>query len=162
MGLIPENELTQRAGIALDRRTKGAGVDSDRETEAEGIFACGNVLHVHDLVDFVSEEAETAGAAAAEYVLHGEKQKDEIPSVAGEYVSYVLPQRVNRLAGKPQKLYFRVNAALKNVTVKVKCGADEKSYKKIGVAPGEMESVLVRPEVLKEADSVKISVEVNG
>lgn len=162
VGLIPENELTIRAGIALDRRTKGAGVDSDRETEAEGIFACGNVLHVHDLVDFVSEEAETAGAAAAEYVLHGEKQKDEIPSVAGEYVSYVLPQRVNRLAGKPQKLYFRVNAALKNVTVKVQCGADEKSYKKIGVAPGEMESVVVRPEALAKAGSVRISVEVNG
>lgn len=162
VGLIPENELTIRAGIALDRRTKGAGVDSDRETEAEGIFACGNVLHVHDLVDFVSEEAETAGAAAAAYVLHGEKQKDEIPSVAGDYVSYVLPQRVNRLADKPQKLYFRVNAALKNVTVKVTCGGDEKAYKKIGVAPGEMESVLVRPEALKDAASVKISVEVNG
>ena len=103
-----------------------------------------------------------AGAAAAAYVLHGEKQKDEIPSVAGDYVSYVLPQRVNRLADKPQKLYFRVNAALKNVTVKVTCGGDEKAYKKIGVAPGEMESVLVRPEALKDAASVKISVEVNG
>lgn len=162
VGLIPENELTKRAGIALDRRTKGADVDTDRETEAEGIFACGNVLHVHDLVDFVSEEAETAGAAAARYVLQGRDEKSMIAAVPGDYVSYVLPQRINRNAGKPQKLYFRVNAALKNVTVNVECGDDVKKYRKIGVAPGEMESVTVKPETLANAGQVRISVEVNG
>ena len=68
VGLIPENELSKSAGIELDRITSGAVVDQDRQTEIEGIFACGNVLHVHDLVDFVSEEAEIAGRSAAEYI----------------------------------------------------------------------------------------------
>ena len=78
------------------------------------------------------------------------------------YILQFLPQRINRNAGKPQKLYFRVNAALKNVTVNVECGDDVKKYRKIGVAPGEMESVTVKPETLANAGQVRISVEVNG
>lgn len=157
VGLIPENELTRRAGIPLSPSTKGPEVDSRRETPAEGIFACGNVLHVHDLVDFVSEEAELAGESAADYVLHGEPRKAEIPAKAGANVSYVLPQRVD--AAIRQKLFFRVRIAAKNVTVVVRAGAREKRIKKLGVAPGEMETVTVDPEFLRDADRVTVEVE---
>lgn len=68
VGLIPENELSLQAEVRMDSVTGGAVVDQDRQTSREGIFACGNVLHVHDLVDFVSEEAEIAGRSAAEYI----------------------------------------------------------------------------------------------
>lgn len=93
VGLIPENELSKGAALSLDARTKGCVVDGNRETDIPGIFACGNVLHVHDLVDFVSEEAEVAGRAAAEYLSCGEGERAYIPTVAGENVTYVLPQR---------------------------------------------------------------------
>lgn len=73
VGLIPENELSESAGVSLSRITSGAEVDHNRETSIEGIFACGNVLHVHDLVDFVSEEVEIAGKSAAEYIKKRQK-----------------------------------------------------------------------------------------
>lgn len=94
VGLIPENELTLQAGIELDPVTKGPAVDQLRQTAAEGIFACGNVLHVHDLVDYVSEEAETAGRAAADYLLRGRVKTEELSVSAGEGIRYVLPQRL--------------------------------------------------------------------
>lgn len=162
VGLIPENELTKRAGISLDPRTKGAAVDGDRETEAEGIFACGNVLHVHDLVDFVSEEAETAGRSAAGYVLNGRREKDYIATESGENTAYVLPQKLDRAKGSPQKLYFRVRSAFRNAEVCVDTGAKVKKFNKIAVAPGEMESVTLSAEELAAAEYVKISVHKRG
>lgn len=162
VGLIPENELTKRAGISLDPRTKGAAVDGDRETEAEGIFACGNVLHVHDLVDFVSEEAETAGRSAAGYVLNGRREKDYIATESGENTAYVLPQKLDRAKGAPQKLYFRVRSAFRNAEVCVDTGAKVKKFNKIAVAPGEMESVTLSAEELAAAEYVKISVHKRG
>jgi thioredoxin reductase len=80
-GLIPENELTKSAGIALDRVTGGAVVDGERETEIPGVFACGNVLHVHDLVDYVSEESVIAGQAAAKYI-SGESEKSLVAKIS--------------------------------------------------------------------------------
>ena len=99
-GLIPENELTKCAGISLDRITNGARVDQDRQTEVEGIFACGNVLHVHDLVDYVSEEAEIAGNAAAEYVLKNATSKTEniIGLTTDGKIRYTVPQRITAIA----------------------------------------------------------------
>ncbi len=85
VGLIPENELTRQAGIAMDPHTKGAVVYENMETEIPGVFACGNVVHVHDLVDFVSGESETAGAAAAAYVQNGEETETVLPLAAGEW-----------------------------------------------------------------------------
>mgnify|MGYP005867210813 CR=1 FL=1 len=158
VGLIPENELSKKAGLVLDPRTKGVTVDGNRETEAEGVFACGNVLHVHDLVDFVSEEAEVAGRAAAEYILKGKTHKNYIPTISGERVSYVLPQRLDKESNLPQKLYFRVKEAFRGAVVKVEAGAFVKTIKKIAVAPGEMEYVVLTPEQIRSADSVKISV----
>ena len=158
VGLIPENELTKRAGISLDSRTKGAQVDGDRETQMEGIFACGNVLHVHDLVDFVSEEAETAGKSAARYVLEGERKKDYILTENGENTGYVLPQKLDRNKKEAQKLYFRVRAAFRNAEIVVDTGVAVKKFNKIAVAPGEMESVTLKAEEIASAKYVRISV----
>ena len=156
VGLIPENELSKGAGLSLDARTKGCVVDGNRETDIPGIFACGNVLHVHDLVDFVSEEAEVAGRAAAEYLACGEGERAYIPTVAGENVTYVLPQRVER--GKDVKLYFRVRNAFRNAVIRVQTGSTVRTYQRIAVAPGEMENVTVKAADLANAQDVQISV----
>lgn len=155
VGLIPENELAKGAGLALDPCTKGCFVDGNRETEIPGIFACGNVLHVHDLVDFVSEEAEIAGKAAAAFIFQGRQEKTLIPVKAGENVSYVLPQRVQ--TGKDVKLCFRVKQALRGALIRVEAGGSIKTYRRIAVAPGEMESVTVKADELSGAQNVMIS-----
>lgn len=160
VGLIPENELTKRAGIELSNQTKGAVVYENRETQVEGIFACGNVLHVHDLVDFVSEEAELAGKAAADYLLNGEKARQTITAENGENVSYVLPQKIDRNAKPFVKLFFRVKKEIKNARIAIKSG-NEVIYtvnKKI-VVPGEMQNVILTPAVLSSAKD-KITAEV--
>ena len=95
VGLLPENELTKCADIALDRITGGAVVDQNRQTEIEGVFACGNVLHVHDLVDYVSEESEIAGKAAAEYILGNKKPATDINLVTDGKVRYTVPQKIS-------------------------------------------------------------------
>lgn len=162
VGLIPENELTTGAGIALDKRTKGCFVDGDRETDADGIFACGNVLHVHDLVDFVSEEAELAGRAAARYVAGERCRKRYVCTEAGDGVSYVLPQRLDADSDERQKLYFRVTRAIRGARITVEAGGRTETYDRIAVAPGEMENVTVKPQILRGADSVKITVTERG
>ena len=122
VGLIPENELTQAAGIELDRVTSGAVVDENRQTSIPGVFACGNVLHVHDLVDNVSAEAMLAGRAAATYV-SGQAQAAEYRSVSGRNgVRYTVPQRVSKSAEGKQDIYFRVGSAYRPATLLVKCG----------------------------------------
>lgn len=160
VGLIPENELTKRAGIELSNQTKGAVVYENRETQTEGIFACGNVLHVHDLVDFVSEEAELAGKAAADYLLNGEKTRQTITAENGENVSYVLPQKIDRNSKPFVKLFFRVKKEIKNARIAIKSG-NEVIYtinKKI-VVPGEMQNIILTPNVLSLAKD-KITAEV--
>lgn len=156
VGLIPENELTKRAGLSIDSRTKGCVVGGNRETDIPGVFACGNVLHVHDLVDFVSEEAEIAGRAAAEYLARGEEKHAYLPTVAGENVSYVLPQRAQR--GQGVKLYFRVRSAFRNAVIRVEMGDTVRTYKRIAVAPGEMENVTIKAADLADAQNIQISV----
>lgn len=158
VGLIPENELSVRAGIGLSGATKGAIVDNYRETQIEGVFACGNALHVHDLVDFVSEEAEIAGKSAAEYILNGKKDKKYIETFAGSNVAYVLPQKIDVNVTQPQKVYFRVRTTLKNCYAVVETGATTRKMKKISVAPGEMESVRLTVDELKNASAIKISI----
>ena len=152
VGLIPENELTKGAGIPLSPRTKGAVVYQSRETEARGIFACGNVLQVHDLVDFVSEEAEIAGRCAAEFVLEGERPHDAVETVAGNNISYVLPQKLDKNLAGDVKLFFRVTNTLRGCVVRVK---DENGVllerKKRVVAPGEMETLILKESILKAA-----------
>ncbi|MBQ7236628.1 MAG: FAD-dependent oxidoreductase [Clostridia bacterium] len=151
VGLIPENELTKEAGIELCGATKGALVYQNRETTIDGIFACGNVLHVHDLVDFVSEEAEIAGAAAAKYALSGSKERSVVNTFAGDNVSYVLPQKIDKNIEGNVKLFFRVRKALEKCTVKVICGEQVLLEKKKRVVrPGEMENVILLESLVSE------------
>lgn len=162
-GLLPENELTKCAGITLDRITGGAVCDSYRQTTAEGIFSCGNVLHVHDLVDFVSEEAELAGASAAAYIrgeLAAKGRSVTLAPTGG--VRYTVPQTVYTEGGDT-KVYFRVADIYTNVTVRVTDGDTvlfTKKRKK--VAPGEMESITLRAEVLAKIRGDRITVELAG
>ena len=143
VGLIPENELTLGAGVEMDRITSGAVVDAARQTTAEGIFACGNVLHVHDLVDNVSAEAAIAGENAAKYAL-GTLEKAETVAVKPQGgVRYVVPQRLVKGEGQVA-LYFRVGNAFKPARLTVKCGETVlKTQKKMIMTPGEMEKVVI-------------------
>lgn len=146
-GLIPENELTQGAGIEMDSKTNGATVDQNRQTSIEGVYACGNVLHVHDLVDYVSGEAEIAGRAAADRILGRNGEKADIAVVTDGRVRYTVPQSV--CSTENAEIYFRVADVFRDVTLTVKDG-DEVLYsaKKIKMAPGEMENVKLKKELL--------------
>ena len=157
-GLIPENELTKGANISLDRVTNGATVDQDRQTDTEGIFACGNVLHVHDLVDYVSEEADIAGKAAAEYVMNNTTGKaiKTIDLKTDGKVRYTVPQRIT--AEKNVTVYFRVADVYRDVRVIVRDGERViVNKKKQKVAPGEMETVTLTPQMLSGVESGVLS-----
>lgn len=150
VGLIPENELTTGAGISLDRMTNGASVNQFRETEADGIYACGNVLHVHDLVDYVSEEADIAGTQAAAKIL-GEAE-DTVKSVevkTGFGVRYTVPERID-ITKTPEsvRVFFRVTDVYKTVQLVIETESGEILVKKAksAVAPGEMESLEIPAE----------------
>ena len=159
VGLIPENELSKTADVTLDRVTSGAVVDQDRETETEGIFACGNVLHVHDLVDFVSEEAEVAGKSAAAYIFGNEKKKLHIPLFTDGKVRYTVPQVIT--AEKDVTAYFRVADVYRNVTLKVLDGERVVAQKKKSrMAPGEMESITLKASAFADAKELKFVLEV--
>lgn len=164
VGLIPENELTKGAGIALSPRTRGAVVSQTRETSVDGIFACGNVLQVHDLVDFVSEEAEMAGMYAAKYVLEGKKEHDYAEVVNGKNVSYVCPQKIDKNLGENVKLFFRVTNTFKDCTITAKCGDTVLVQKKKKIAvPGEMETlVLVKSKLGEVNGNIEVSLEVQA
>lgn len=159
VGLIPENELSKTAGVPLDRVTNGATVDQDRQTDVPGIYACGNVLHVHDLVDFVSEEAEIAGKSAAAYI-HGEHAEAvDIPLHTDGKIRYTVPQRIT--AKKDVTVFFRVADVYRNVTVRIKDGDRVVfSKKKPKVAPGEMESITLRPDQFADAKALDFELEV--
>ncbi len=159
VGLIPENELSKTADVALDRVTNGAVVDQDRQTATEGIFACGNVLHVHDLVDFVSEEAEAAGKSAAAYILGKSEKKINIPLSTDGRVRYTVPQVIT--AEKDVTAYFRVADVYRNVTLKVLDGERVVAQKKKSrMAPGEMESITLKASAFADAKELKFVLEV--
>ncbi len=154
VGLIPENELTKDIGLQFSPKTRGAVVDQNRQTEVDGIFACGNVLHVHDLVDFVSEEAEIAGLAAANYVLNGANKPNYISVLNGKNITYVLPQKINKNTSENITLFFRVDNVYKNckIIVKGKNGVITQKSKPI-VLPGEMETITLKKEQITALDS---------
>ena len=159
VGLIPENELSKTADVTLDRVTNGAVVDQDRQTATEGIFACGNVLHVHDLVDFVSEEAEVAGKSAAAYILGNAEKKIHIPLSTDGKVRYTVPQVIT--AEKDVTAYFRVADVYRNVTLKVLDGERVVAQKKKSrMAPGEMESITLKASAFADAKDLKFVLEV--
>ena len=148
VGLIPENELSQAANVPLDSRTGGAIVDENRETLIPGIFACGNVLHVHDLVDYVSEEAEIAGKAAAHYALQQTKEeqldedrkKQQLVVEPGENVRYVLPQRLT--PGAEADLFLRVTHPMEAITLSLN---GITLARKRQVRPSEMLKIKLQP-----------------
>ena len=151
VGLIPENELSKDVGVALDRVTSGPVVDEYRETLRPGIFACGNVLQVHDLVDYVTEESQIAGKGAADYIFGKKKGGIFINTKGVDGVRYVVPQRVNIEGEEKLKLYFRVGQVFMGAKVVVECdGEILSSRKKPKLAPGEMENVVITPEMLKK------------
>ena len=159
-GLIPENELTKGAGITIDRITNGAVVDGDRETDIPGIFACGNVLHVHDLVDYVSEEAVIAGRAAAAHI-RGERERGASVRISVDgRVRYTVPQIVTEI--KDTEVYFRVSDVFRDMRLVIRDGDrvlfDRKKQK---IAPGEMERVKLSADMLRSVESgeIRISLE---
>lgn len=160
VGLLPENELSKKADIELDKITGGAVVDQDRHTSAEGIFACGNVLHVHDLVDFVSEESEAAGRSAAEYV-RGEYKITQLTEIETDSViRYTVPQLITR--AKDTKLFFRVGSVMKNVTLIASADGREIYRKKLlKAAPGEMISLPLAGKDIENVDKLTLRMEVS-
>lgn len=149
VGLIPENELSKSAEVKLSGITKGAIVDQDRQTNIEGVFACGNVLHVHDLADFVSEEAEIAGESAAKFIESGLNKNADISIKTDGKVRYTVPQKITDTS-KDVKVFFRVSDVYKNVRLNVRAGGEVLlNQKKKKVAPGEMQTVLIKAEKLK-------------
>ena len=186
VGLIPENELSRAAGIEINGVTNGPVVNESLETSEEGVFACGNVLHVHDLVDNVSEEASRAGTNAARFVarLSGKTAQPgtleprdessetrtgtgEIQIRTGNGVRYTVPSFVNpeRLDGN-LIIRFRVGAIYKDSSVVVRLGGERlRALKKKIIAPGEMEQVIITKDELlqhENADSIEISIEENS
>lgn len=159
VGLLPENELSKTATVPLDRITGGAVVDQDRQTEIPGIFACGNVLHVHDLVDFVSEEAEIAGKSAAAYINAEKFEGVDVALHTDGKIRYTVPQRITQK--KNVTVFFRVADVYRKVTIKVKDG-DKVVFtkKKAKVAPGEMESITLKPETFEGAKELFFELEV--
>jgi len=158
VGLIPENELSKTAGVELDPRTNGAVVDENMQTEAEGIFACGNVLHVHDLVDFVSAEGERAGKSAAEYLKNGTAKKDSYILVKNGFgVGYTVPQRISTNCKTPVTVFFRVNRVYKKSEIFISNEKGEMmSFKRERMAPGEMEKIVISPDKLKSGNVIII------
>ena len=161
VGLIPENELTRSAGIPMDPVTNGALVDETCQTAVPGIFACGNVLHVHDLVDYVSDEAERAGRGAVAYIAGSAAEKKAIATKAGTGVRYVLPQTIGS-TDTDVTLFLRVTQPEGKVKFTVTDG--EKvlaTAKRLRAAPGEMEKITVKKEMLAHvAGPVTVSLEV--
>lgn len=157
VGLIPENELTRAAGVPIDPITGGALVDEICQTQVPGIFACGNVLQVHDLVDYVSEEAERAGLGAVSFVKGEATEGQTVATKAGKGVRYVLPQNVH--VGGEVNLFLRVTQPFGQCVLTVKSG--EKvltAAKRIMAAPGEMEKLTVNTEGVTEPITVELEV----
>ena len=148
VGLIPENELSREAGIELDCRTNGPVVDQDMQTTLPGVFACGNVLHVHDLVDYVSLEAAKAGKAAAAYVRGAQTKADGLSIHAGPGIGYTVPQ-VLRSHQEDLEISFRVRSVMENKILTLRSGdrvlATAKRQK---LLPAEMEKPRVKKEHL--------------
>ena len=163
VGLIPENELSGGAGVEMDRRHNGPMVYENMETSVPGIFAAGNVVHVHDLVDFVTGESQRAGAAAARFARQGPAPEGRVLEVEnGASVTYTVPGKI-RLANvdKAVEVFFRVNRVCGNSVIRVTADSEQlAAYKREHLAPGEMERISVPRALLEKADGcITVSVE---
>ncbi|WP_027632694.1 NAD(P)/FAD-dependent oxidoreductase [Clostridium hydrogeniformans] len=162
VGLIPENELSKNAGIELDKRTNGLIVTESMETSKEGIFACGNAVHVHDLVDFVTAESKHAGKNAAKYVKGELKRGNYINIKNGNAVNYTVPQKVCIDAVEDNlNIFLRVNNVYENKTLVVRSGGEIiASFKKLHLLPAEMEKLIIPKSKLENVtEDIVISLE---
>lgn len=158
MGLIPENELSKKAGVILDKNTGGAYVWDDRETTTPGIFACGNVLQVHDLVDNVTDESRIAAHGAVRFLKEGEKTEPQPINInPGDGVRYVVPQRVkkSRVEGA-FKMFLRVTDVYENAKLVVDSDKGRLfAINKRRLSPGEMEYINVTQRLLNRFPDIR-------
>jgi NADPH-dependent 2,4-dienoyl-CoA reductase/sulfur reductase-like enzyme len=162
VGLIPENELSEQMGVGMYQVTGGPFVDQDLETDTEGVFACGNVLHVHDLVDYVTMEGQRAAMSAKAYLdktLTEKKSAQKIAVVAGNGLRYVLPQHIYLKDTEEKiKIFFRSRARFREVYVRASVGDNVLTRRKLlRLIPSEMESVDI-----KMRDLLNTGSETNG
>lgn len=163
VGLLPENELTRALRVKMSRVTNGPEVDDRLQTDVAGIFACGNVLHVHDLVDYVSEEAALAGKNAAAFVLSQLPAENTVEIVAEQGVRYTVPQKLDPAhMADSVTVRFRVADVYRDRYVCVYCNGEQiRKIKKRVLAPGEMEQVVLKKSELKQPlQSIRICTEV--
>lgn len=157
VGLIPENELSLAAGVNLDNRTKGAIVDENYQTSIEGIFACGNVLQVHDLVDFVSLEAESLANSVADYIINGKLPECKINITTDVNISHTIPQKIS---GKRDfKLSMRVRKPLKDCEIDViQNKVVIKTVKLKKAIPAEMIQIKIDKTKIRSLDEIEVVV----
>lgn len=161
VGLIPENELTRQAEIPLDPRTNGPLVYENMQTMCDGVFACGNVVHVHDLVDFVTAESMKAGAAAAEYALGNRAGGRTVSVLPGDGVNYTVPQKLRPENASPTaEIFFRTNRPRGESVIEVRSGDSLiAKFARARMAPGEMEKISIPEKLLVTAgDTITVTV----
>ncbi|WP_373599526.1 NAD(P)/FAD-dependent oxidoreductase [Paraclostridium bifermentans] len=161
VGLIPENELSAEVGVELDRKTSGPIVNNSMATNIDGVFACGNVVHVHDLVDFVTKESKIAGKNAALYVLDKLNKGQEAKTVAGDGIIYVVPQNIDVNSDEDVNLFMRVREIYKNKKLVVRSGEEVILEKKrLHMIPSEMENIKISKDLFKNIkENISVSVE---
>ncbi len=155
IGLIPENELSRQAGIEMDRRTNGAVVFENMETSIPGVFACGNVVQVHDLVDYVTAESIRAGKAAAEFVQSGEAGEGEVLQLTnGDKVGYTVPMKIRKSNIKANvEVFFRVKKVFGASALEVMQGEKQIArYRRSYMLPSEMEKIVLPKKILDSLD----------
>ena len=161
VGLIPENELSKAAGVELNKTTSGLLVDDNMSTNRDGIFACGNVVHVHDLVDYVTLESINAGKCAAEYIKGNNLESEMINVVPIDGVRYVVPNKVHKNTEKDSiEFMFRVGNVYRDAKITVyDNGNIVKSIKRKILTPGEMEKIkLTKSEIAFLSNEIKIGI----
>lgn len=162
VGLIPENELSKSAGVELNTVTGGLFVDDTMSTNVDGIFACGNVVHVHDLVDFVTIESENAGKYAAEYIKGNRLDSNTVSVIPQNGIRYVVPNTVHKNADRKNvEFMFRVGKVYKNAKISVYDGdVLIRSFKKNVLTPGEMEKIkLAQSDIDATTSKLKFCIE---
>ncbi|WP_195948309.1 NAD(P)/FAD-dependent oxidoreductase [Paraclostridium bifermentans] len=161
VGLIPENELSVEAGVVLDNKTSGPIVNNSMATNVDGVFACGNVVHVHDLVDFVTKESKIAGKNAALYCLNKLNKNKEVNTVADNGIIYIVPQNIDVSSDEDVNLFMRVREICKNKKLVVRSNDEiilEK--KRPHMIPSEMENIKISKDLFKDIKgNIIVSVE---
>ncbi len=161
VGLIPENELSVEAGVVLDNKTSGPIVNNSMSTNVDGVFACGNVVHVHDLVDFVTKESKIAGKNAALYCLNKLNKNKEVNTVADNGIIYIVPQNIDVSSDEDVNLFMRVREICKNKKLVVRSNDEiilEK--KRPHMIPSEMENIKISKALFKDIKgNIIVSVE---